>query len=662
MKIETLTIRNFRCFGPGPETLSLETGVTAMVGGNGAGKTAALQALARLFGVSSSQRQVQRRDFHLRPGETELVSGATLSVECVLSFPELDGLEEDAAADVVPDFFNHMAATGPGEPLKARIRLQATWTDDGTPDGTVEEDIRWISTLGDAYDWDGCQKVAAVDRGTIQLVYVPATRNPADRVTDLLRGRLWRAAKWSDRLSKTTERGAKLIQKRFEREAPAEFIVERLTKRWQQVHEADTDTTPVLRLVESRLEELVRHVEFVFHPDEAGRERVLADLSDGQRSLFHIALTAATLETEGDALRLAEADSPFDQDKLRRAHLTILAIEEPENSLSPFFLSRIMNQARDIGALNSAQVLISSHSASILSRIEPDEVRYFRLDTDIRSSSVKSLTLPGDATEAGKYVRLAVRAYPELYFARFVILGEGDSERIVLPLLAEAMGVPLDPSFVPVVPLGGRHAEHFWRLLDALQIPHATLLDLDLGRAHGGASTIRAIVESLAEFGNDLSSNFNVIMGEVDLADLPALSNEEMTDGFGDNKWMQALKNEGIFFSDPLDLDFAMLAAFPDAYKALDAGAHGPDDSEEALERKRAATLKKGGNADLYDADWDDCFIWYPYLFLTRSKPEAHLAALNRIPAADLAANAPAELRALIEHVKTKLGLEYGAP
>ena len=97
-----------------------------MVGGKGAGKTAALQALARIFGVSSWQRQVQARDFRLRPDETELVSGATRSIECVLSFPELDGLDEDSAADAVPDCFNHMAATGPGETLKARIRLQAT--------------------------------------------------------------------------------------------------------------------------------------------------------------------------------------------------------------------------------------------------------------------------------------------------------------------------------------------------------------------------------------------------------------------------------------------------------------------------------------------------------------------------------------------------------
>ena len=121
MKIETLTIKNFRCFGPEPETLTLESCVTAMVGGNGAGKTAALQALARLFGVSSAQRQFQTRDFHLRLGETELISGATLAIECVLSFPELDGLDDDVVTDSVPDFFNHMAATGPDEPLKARI-------------------------------------------------------------------------------------------------------------------------------------------------------------------------------------------------------------------------------------------------------------------------------------------------------------------------------------------------------------------------------------------------------------------------------------------------------------------------------------------------------------------------------------------------------------
>ena len=256
--------------------------------------------------------------------------------------------------------------------------------------------------------------------------------------------------------------GADDIQQQFEREEPTQFIIDRLSRRWRQVHEADTDTTPLLRLVESRLADLVRRAEFAFFPDEAGQVRPLDDLSDGQRSLFHIALTAATLEIERDALALAPGESVFDQEKLRRAHLTLLAIEEPENSLSPFFLSRIMIQVREIGQLPSAQVLISSHSASILSCVEPEEVRYFRFDRKVRQSSVRSIELPRDDADAHQYVRLAVRAYPELYFARFVILGEGDSERIILPRIAEAMGVPLDPSFVPIVPLGGRYVPHFW--------------------------------------------------------------------------------------------------------------------------------------------------------------------------------------------------------
>ena len=398
MKIEKIILKNFRCFGPEPTKIDLEAGVTALVGGNGAGKTAMLLALARLFGVTPSQRSVRLRDFHLPPDQHELPDGSTLYLECILGFPELAG--GGAGGDAVPDLFEHMAASAPGAPLKARLRLKATWTNDGTPAGSIQEDIRWITTLGDEFEWDSCHRVSAIDRAAIQLVYVPAARNASERVTELLKGRLWQAARWSDRLKRTAGRGAMLIQKRFEQEDPASFVIDRLSRRWQQLNEADTDTTPMLRLVESRLEDLVRRAEFGFFPDEAGRVREVEDLSDGQCSLFHIALTAATLETERDVLALPPADAPFEQEKLRRAHLTVLAIEEPENSLSPFFLSRIMTQAREIGTLPSAQVVLSSHSASILGRVEPEEIRYFRLDRPQRRAVVRPLTLPADDADA----------------------------------------------------------------------------------------------------------------------------------------------------------------------------------------------------------------------------------------------------------------------
>jgi len=142
MKIEKVSMKNFRCFGPRGTKIKLENCITAFVGSNGSGKTAVFQGLSRLFGVTPAQRTVRRQDFHLPADQQELQSGATLFIEVIFSFPELEGLDEDAAADAVPEFFLQMAASAPGVPLKARMRLQARWTDDATPEGSIEEDLR----------------------------------------------------------------------------------------------------------------------------------------------------------------------------------------------------------------------------------------------------------------------------------------------------------------------------------------------------------------------------------------------------------------------------------------------------------------------------------------------------------------------------------------
>ena len=103
-----------------------------------------------------------------------------------------------------------------------------------------------------------------------------------------------------------------------------------------------------------------------------------------------------------------------------------------------------------------------------------------------------------------------------------------------------------------------------------------------------------------------------------------------------------------------------MLSAFPDAYQHPNPGGRGPRGGADAISDKKAVTLKTGGDSELYNDNYDDEFKWYPYLFLDRSKPETHFAALARIEDNDLAENAPPELIALIKHVKKALGLEEG--
>ena len=160
-------------------------------------------------------------------------------------------------------------------------------------------------------------------------------------------------------------------------------------------------------------------------------------------------------------------------------------MEEPENSLSPHYLGRVTNALAVFGAEEAAQALVATHSPSMLRRAAPEAIRYVRLNPK-RQSTISTVTMPATTEEAHKFVREAVQAFPELYFSRLVILGEGDSEEIVVPRVIKAKGLGTDESAISVVPLGGRHVNHFWRLLHGLGIPHITLLDLDLARHQGG--------------------------------------------------------------------------------------------------------------------------------------------------------------------------------
>lgn len=653
MFIEHLLLANFRCFGPQPTTIHLSRELTAFVGVNGSGKTAVMQCLQRLFGVTADQRRLRRQDFHIPSAEENAALQRSLVIEAIIAFPELD---EGGDPSAVPEFFQHMAADDAGR-LKCRLRLQATWTDDGTLDGAIEQSYRAVRTFGEFAEED-CIELKANDRARIQMIYVPATRDGASQVTAFLRGRLWRAINWSQQVKDTLSTAGAAMNAAFDGEAAVSRITAAVRERWQQMHTAGTDTTPIFRPVDARWQELIRKVEVVFHPDEAGRERDLNDLSDGQRSLFHLAMTAATLDVETQ-LAADPATAGFQPNGVPLPALTLIGVEEPENNLAPFYLSRIVGQIEALTRGRRAQAVVSSHSASILARIDPLAVRHFRVDPADRTAKVRAIRLPDGAEDASKFVREAVRTYPELYFARFVILGEGASEEVVLPRLADATGFPIDRSFVAIVPLGGRHVNHLWRLLTDLAIPHATLLDLDWGRSGGGWGRIKTACTQLLANGLPAQQLFGANLDargpEFNLAAFDGWSADDIATI---NSWVNWLRQFAVFFSAPLDLDHLMLSAFPAAYQALEPGQQGPSNRGDP----RDAVLGEDGVPTHYDAGQDGVLRWYRYLFLGRGKPSTHVRVLSAIPLDQLAAGTPEVLRELIGHVRSKLEPAPGQP
>jgi len=655
--IETVTLAGFRCFGLAPITIDITPEITAVVGPNAAGKTALLHALAKLFGVSRAQRTILKSDFHLGPeDDPDDREPKELFIDVLIALPELaDGT---ATPETIAPSFRHMQIGRPDDDPVCRMRLEARWEDDGTVEGDVSQELFWVDTLDSDPPDDKKHPVSGADRGLIQLFYTPASRDAAAQIratTGALAARLLRAIEWSSKTEDAVQEASEDLSTAFEGEAAIKAIGRALQTRWSGLHDEIVDTKPRLSLVSRRFEDIVNKIAVIFEQGPDGHERGLDALSDGQQSLFYFALAAAVFDLEREVV--AGSVQGFRDDSLRIPALTLFALEEPENHLSPYFLARIIRQVRSLTKDGSAQAIVTSHSPAVLSRVSPREVRYCRIDSNTRISNVKKIKIPTGVGEEAKFVRGAMLAYPELYFARFVLLVEGDSERIVLPRLAESLELLIDPAFVAIVPLGGRHVQHFWRLLTDLGIPHATLLDLDLGRDGGGFGRVKTAIEKLIDVGVSKKELLRIDKGVLSDEDFATMHTWQDTE---DRKnlmaWVKSLKPRGVYYSSPLDLDLSMLEAFPEAYNAIIPKGGGPKMTPEKAAEVVLGTA--GSGLALYTGPFKDSPALMPayrYHFLTNSKPATHLTALTHIKRKDLKISMPAVLKELLDHISKSL-------
>jgi putative ATP-dependent endonuclease of OLD family len=373
MRIESVTISGFRSFGAEPVTVALAGDVTAVIGPNASGKTAFLQAIAKLFGVTRAQRTIDRSDFHLPPDvDPSDLTPCELYIDVLIAFPEL--ARGSATSETVAPTFRHSRIERLGASPICRIRLEARWDDDGTAEGEVSQNLYWIDTFDATIKDEQRHTLSPSERGLIQLYYTPASRDAAAQIratTGALAARLLRAIAWSEDTKVAVEAATKGLSGSFNAEAAIKAISKALNERWSALHDEDTDTEPSLALISRRFEEVVRNVNVVFQQGPAGIERGLEALSDGQQSLFYFALAAAVFDLERAAV--AGKIGGFDTEDLTIPALSIFAIEEPENHLSPYYLARIVQQIRSLVADGMAQAIVTSHSSAVLSRVEPEE-------------------------------------------------------------------------------------------------------------------------------------------------------------------------------------------------------------------------------------------------------------------------------------------------
>lgn len=399
MKLSKLKLWNYRCFGSEEQVILIDQ-LTTFIGNNSAGKTAALSALNCMFSENSNDRILHRSDFHLPkdilPDEMEQQS---LYIEAVFEFEELQS-GSNGGEYAIPIFFQHFVVDNPGRLPYLRIRLEATWEKSNTIDGSIDSKISYITCPEFAEIEEGNRTNASRrDLDKIRVIYVPAVRDPSKQLKNAsgtMMYQIMSSINWSEETKGNVKAKIKELNEQFEEEKGVSMFGTSLGKQWKTYDSDERYSTASLRFNSADIETSIRKTEVVFEPTETGKEYTIDQMGDGLRSLFYISLVDSILDVEGQMVREIEIDPEHTSFNRKPPILTIVAIEEPENHIAPHLLGKLVGNLKDIAGKNNAQAIMTSHSPAIVKRIDPENLRYFRLDRELLASKVRCITLPDE--------------------------------------------------------------------------------------------------------------------------------------------------------------------------------------------------------------------------------------------------------------------------
>lgn len=645
--------------------------------------------MSKLFSDKQNDRIIRKSDFHLpkglRPGE----NSRTLFIETIFEFDELDGT---AYSPAIPSFFEHFTVSqGDAKPF-LRIRLESSWEDDGTVEGSIDTQIYYISSPEDIIKDEDKHRAPRKDLDKIRVLYVPASRTPEKELGNAsgsMLSRLVNSINWTDDEIKEITNKIDELNNTFLSESGAlTQINQEIQKSWKLYHEDNRFSQAELTINSSEMVGALRQIALKFSPTTTEEAFTVSDLGDGLRSIFYFSLVDSILDIELEITKDREENPDNPRFKLIPLVLTILAIEEPETHIAPHHIGKLIKRFKQLGNNDNSQVILTSHSPAIVKRIDPEDLRYLRIENNDRvlQTIVSDIQLPQAIDASYKYIKGAIQAYPELYFAKLVVLGEGDSEELLLPKFFDLLGKEVDSSQISIVPLGGRHVNYFWKLLNALRIPYITLLDFDNERYGGGWGRIKYISQHLYELNTEFQEWFNT--QGLDFNEIGARECESMEDKRLIN-WFNKLEEFNVYFSSPLDIDFLMLQHYKEHYLDMLSSKEGPvvsyadsggnnkkvkltdldcidklqlEGLEKRIEEAKIATLKdKSGPGDSFTREEKELMIWYQYFFLGRGKPTTHMQFLSSISDDELTRNLPPVFEKIVNRAEELLGdIEHG--
>jgi len=541
MRLAHIRVANFRSL----REISVDVSAhTALIGGNGAGKSSILKALDKFYSTSKS---LDADDFYARD--------QSAPVEIELTFDQLSPAALDHFGDrvregrlVVTRVFDTTASSGRyyGSVLQnpdfAPIRAQMN----ANP---KREAYRQLKDENPAYaDLPNAGSAAAVDanlvaweeahadqlvlarddgqffgfqnasRGALQrfttFVFIPAVReaaadaadgkgSPIGRLLELIvRGAILQRADIQEFKQQTTARYQELVSP--ENMPELGELANQLTTDIKGLYE-----DAAVGLAWKAIEEFPVPLPMAdVSLSDDGFGGPVDRQGHGLQRAFVITLLQHLARTSTVSIPLEEDEGDSEPLEIPEAPNLILAIEEPELYQHPTKQRHFANVLRNLsggtlpGQEGPTQVIFASHSPMFVSMSTPDEIRLVRR-TECEEGNYKQCQLRGlDLSAVASKLGTARQAEPgtftadtlaprlhilgmelaEGFFANGVVLVEGRSDKAALTAVARLLGVNFESAGIAILSAEGKNnIDRPFLIFGELDIPTFPLWDCDIG-------------------------------------------------------------------------------------------------------------------------------------------------------------------------------------
>lgn len=467
MYLSELTIENFRCFGEGDNKfrMSLNPGLTALVGENDSGKTAVIDALRFALGTKDQERlYLDDSDFN--------VSASSHAIRIVCKFSDLS--DEDKRA-----FIEYLTYETNGANSNQDVVLYLNWTASDTGKTLRGRPYRRIEVRS-GKDGNGPQFDQQA-RELLRATYLRPLRDAEQALSAGRGSRLAQILQHSDEIHKGKDR--------YDGTQPLDVsnhnlnvlgivrLIDELLKNQNGIVAARKEINDKIENLVLRNSDIASIIKISDEgiPDDQRIRKMLEKLDlvikgDGKPGLG-----------SNNVLFMACELLLLGKDEGNR----LLLIEEPEAHLHPQRQLRAMKFLQEQAEKSKVQIIITTHSPNLASVIKLDNIVMIRNRKAFSMAKGKTLLNKSDYQFLERFLDVTKA---NLFFARGVMIVEGAAENILLPVLARLIGRDFAEYGISIVNVGGRGLSRYAKIFQranvnsegVIDIPVACVTDLDV--------------------------------------------------------------------------------------------------------------------------------------------------------------------------------------